>query len=123
MPETNGSPLAPGQIPPGVEKASPVVDLSGIEANLFAALTPLGLVHLHLFNEPLTVTSGRDSVHVPSSKHGRGMAVDLRITDKRPEDIPCFLLILRVMCARFGLACFDESYLPGEPHIHLERCE
>lgn len=117
------SPLPPGVLPSFVEKASPTVNVENIESNLWAALTPLGVIHLRLFNCPMIITSGRDSVHVASSKHGQGKALDLRITDKAPEDLPCFLLILRVLCRRYKLACFDESYLPGEPHIHLESCE
>ena len=117
------SPLPPGALPGFVEKASPAVDVSNIAGNLWSALEPLGTIHLRLFDKPLVITSGRDSIHAPSSKHGQGKALDLRVNDKSPEEAACLLFILRIIARRFQLAVFHESNLPGQAHIHLESVE
>lgn len=106
--------------PPGVALKDAAVNVKDIRPELQAFLTRAGLVHLHLFDCVLTVTSGKDSVHSPNSKHYKGEAVDLRISDLRPEWQAAFILSLRVLCDRFKLAVFDESNLPGAGHVHIE---
>jgi hypothetical protein len=106
--------------PAGVELKDSTVNVADINPVLQSFLVTLGLLHLTLYDAVVVVTSGKDSGHVASSKHYRGDAVDLRISDLRPEDQPAFLLILRVLCARFHLAMFDESYAPGMGHVHVE---
>lgn len=108
------------QVPPGVELKDATVNVADIDPALQSFLITAGLVHLHLFGRSLVVTSGRDGQHVASSKHMRGDAVDLRILDMPPSEQPAFLLYLRVLCARFHLAMFDESYAPGMGHVHVE---
>jgi hypothetical protein len=106
--------------PAGVELKDASVNVSDIDPVLQSFLVRLGLIHLHLFNAPVVVTSGKDAIHAASSKHYKGDAVDLRITDLPPGDQPAFLLILRVLCDKFCLAMFDETYAPGMGHVHVE---
>lgn len=112
--------LPPGVAPTGCELARPEVNLVGLKPVLMEFLARAGLVHLHLFGIPLVITSAVDSVHVASSKHGKGEAVDLRVNDKADRSVAAFLLWLCVLARAFGLTVFDESNLPGQPHIHME---
>jgi hypothetical protein len=107
-------------LPPGVELKDKSVDVLDLDPVLQSFLVVAGLIHLHLFNAILIVTSGKDGNHVTSSKHGKGDAVDLRINDLPPQYQPAFLLALRVLCDRFHLAMFDETYAPGMGHVHIE---
>lgn len=107
-------------VPPGVELKDASVNVKDINPVLQSFLIRFGLVHLHLFGTPVVVTSGKDAQHVASSKHDRGWAVDLRISDLPAAAQPAFLLALRVLCDRFELAMFDESYAPGAGHVHVE---
>ncbi len=106
--------------PAGVRLKDATVNIADVDLALQAFLTVAGLVHLHLFDEMLTVTSGRDGAHSPGSKHAAGCAVDLRMSDVSLADQPVFILCLRVLCARFKLALFDESNVPGAGHVHVE---
>jgi hypothetical protein len=115
----NNSPL-PFIVPPGVTLKDKTVDVQHINAVLQAFLVSAGLVHMHLFNSLVTVTSGRDAKHAQSSKHYIGNAVDLRINDLPADYQPVFILYLRVLCDRFHLALFDESNVPGAGHVHIE---
>ena len=120
MVDATANPLPPGVLPAGVERATPAVVTDGLDPQLFAFLTPLGLVHLHLFDVPAVITSGRDASHSKASKHYSGKAVDLRIKHLPLQWIDTYLLVLGVFEERFGLAVFDERFLPGETHIHVE---
>jgi hypothetical protein len=103
-----------------VRLKDPTVNIRDVDEALHAFLVVAGLVHMNLFDELLTVTSGKDGVHSPGSKHAAGRAIDLRIGDVGLEDRPVFILYLRVLCARFHLALFDESNVPGAGHVHIE---
>jgi hypothetical protein len=116
-PSNPSSPFFP---PPGVKLKDSTVNIRDVDGLLQSFLITAGLVHMHLFNMLLVVTSGKDGQHSPGSKHGTGKALDLRIADLASQDQPAFLLCLRVLCARFGLAMFDESNLPGAGHVHIE---
>lgn len=107
-------------LPPGVALKDASVNVKDISPVLQSFLIVAGLVHMNLFNELLIVTSGKDSQHVASSKHDKGEAVDLRITSVPERYQPAFLLVLRVLCARFLLAMFDETYAPNMGHVHIE---
>lgn len=107
-------------LPPGVELKDASVNVRDVDPALQSFLIRMGLVHLHLFGAPVVVTSGKDGTHVASSKHETGLAVDLRITDLPAGSQPAFLLVLRVLCATFHLAMFDETYAPGMGHVHIE---
>lgn len=107
-------------VPPGVQLKDATVDVVNVNPVLQAFLITAGLVQMHLFNRLLVVTSGKDGVHLPGSKHGKGDAIDLRIADMPPEDQPAFLLVLRVLCARYKLAMFDESNVLNAGHVHIE---
>jgi hypothetical protein len=106
--------------PAGVRLKDPTVNIRDVDEVLQRFLVTAGLVHLHLFDEMLTVTSGKDGVHAPGSKHAVGRAVDLRISDLGLAEQPVFILYLRVLCARFHLNLFDESNLPYGGHVHIE---
>lgn len=114
------NPLPPGVLPAGVEAASGSVITTGLDPALFAFLTPLGLVYLHLFDNKCVITSARDAMHGKGSKHYIGQAVDLRTRNLPPEWQSTFLLVLTVLADRFKLTVFDERNQPGEPHIHVE---
>ena len=106
--------------PPGIELKSRDVNIADVNPVLHSFLVVAGLVHLHLFDERLVVTSGKDSVHSANSKHYKGEAVDLRIADLDPFFWAAFLLYLGVLARRFHLAIFDESNVPGAGHVHVE---
>jgi hypothetical protein len=106
--------------PAGIALASPAVNIADLNPVLHSFLIKAGLVNLHLFDRMLVVTSGMDGVHSPGSKHGKGDALDLRIADVPISQQAVFILYLRDLCHTFRLAFFDESNLPGEPHIHVE---
>jgi len=120
MNDATPNPLPPGVLPAGVERASASVVTEGLDAGLFAFLTPLGLTMLSLFDQPAVITSARDAIHGTGSKHYTGKAIDVRVRDIRPEWQSTFLLVLTVLAQRFKLTVFDERNLPGEPHIHVE---
>jgi hypothetical protein len=107
-------------VPPGIALKDNSVNVADINPVLQSFLVTAGLTHLHLFNAVLVVTSGKDGVHLPGSKHAKGDAVDLRIIDLLPDEQPTFVLMLRVLCLRFKLAMFDETYTPGAGHVHIE---
>lgn len=104
----------------GVERKDVNVQLDTIDEQLKTFLRIAGLAHVVMFSKPVVVTSGRDGNHVASSKHASGKAVDLRISDLFPGDAPAWLAMLRVLCERMHLACFDESFAPGMGHVHVE---
>lgn len=106
--------------PAGVRLKDASVNIRDVDEVLHQFLVRAGLVHSHLFDESITVTSGRDGVHSPGSKHAQGRAIDLRISDLGLADQPVFILTLRVLCARFHLNLFDESNLPYGGHVHIE---
>jgi len=114
------NPLPPGILPVGVERKDASVVTDGVNPALMLFLTKLGLVSLHLFDLPVIVTSAKDGAHASGSKHYRGDAVDVRISDKSPLDQSAFLLVLTTLARQFKLAVFDESNLPGASHVHIE---
>lgn len=105
---------------PYVVPASADVNFAGLDAKIDSFLSILGPIYSQLFGHPIVVTSARDSMHVASSKHGQGKAVDLRTHDLRPEWQDRFLAIVEVLADHFGLTVFDERNLPGGPHFHVE---
>lgn len=120
MPDKLNNSPSPFIVPPGVALKDKSVNVTDINPVLQAFLVAAGLVHMHLFNALLTVTSGEDAMHTVGSKHYIGNAVDLRINDLPLDYQPVFILYLRVLCDRFHLALFDESNVPGAGHVHIE---
>lgn len=102
------------------ELASPAVTVAGVNLKLMAFVEYLALVHRVLFNKPLVITSGKDSVHVASSLHGKGLAVDFRTKDLDPEEQSLLLHLLAYAAPANKIAVFDERALAGEEHIHVE---
>jgi hypothetical protein len=105
---------------PGVYLKDRHVIVDGLDPMLQAFLKALGLVHPTLFGLPVIVTSGKDGVHVLSSKHSTGGAVDIRVDDKRLAWRFAFLLVCEVLSDQFGLCLFDEGNLKVGPHLHIE---
>lgn len=102
------------------ELASPAVQMTGVAKPLESFLQYLGLLHRMIFNKVLIVTSGKDSVHVASSLHGQGLAVDIRTRDLLPDEQALLLHLLAFAGPANHIAIFDERALGAEAHIHLE---
>jgi hypothetical protein len=117
-PAGHDSDAAPQSIP--YQLASPAVTVAGVHPKLMAFVEYLALVHRMLFNKPLVITSGKDSVHVASSLHGKGLAVDFRTKDLDPEETMLLLALLAYAAPANKIAVFDERALAGEEHIHVE---
>jgi hypothetical protein len=120
MTDATLNPIPPGVLPPGIDRKDATVDINGLNPALLLFLRSLGLVHLHLFNDPCVLTSAKDGKHALQSKHYKGDAVDLRISDKNGLAQATFLLILVYMSRVYKLAVFDESNVVGAGHIHVE---
>lgn len=112
--------VPPPPVCPGVNLANADVDMNGVNPILYQFLKALGAAHEPLFGTSAVVTSGKDKIHVASSKHYKGDAVDLRISDKTGRQQIAYTLIIMVLADRYRLAVFDETNLPGQPHIHVE---
>lgn len=119
-PDATVNPLPPGVLPPGVERKDASVNIQGLNPVLMQFLARLGLVHLHLFNTPLMLTSAVDAKHAVGSKHYKGDAVDLRIVDIGRPGSTTQLLVVRELCQEFKCCVFDESNLTVGPHYHVE---
>lgn len=120
MADATVNPIPPGMLPVGVERKDATVCTQGVNPVLMAFLARLGLVHLHLFGTPVIITSGKDAKHAANSKHYKGEAVDVRIMHDKPENVPCLLLIVKVLSYDFPIAFFDETNLPSAGHLHIE---
>jgi hypothetical protein len=122
VPQSDDATLDQGYIElcPGVYLKDRHVIVDGLDPMLHEFLRALGLVHPTLFGLPVIVTSGKDGVHVLSSKHSTGQAVDIRVDDKRLAWRFAFLLVCEVLSDQFGLCLFDESNLKVGPHLHVE---
>lgn len=107
-------------IPANVELASKDVVLDGVQGELLSYLAELAQVHIHLFDKPLVVTSGKEGQHVQNSKHYLGRAIDLRSEDKNLEEQVLFAGVLAYFCRIRGVAVFDERAMPSGPHWHVE---
>jgi hypothetical protein len=120
MPDATESPLPPGIFPAGTQAKDSSVSLIGVDPILISFLTRLGLIHMHLFDSIMTVTSARDAVHGKGSKHYIGKALDLRISDLPPRSLITFMAVLWELTPRYKLAVFDEEQCIGAQHIHVE---
>ena len=120
MSDATVNPLPPRVLPTGVERKDATVLTQGLNPVLMQFLTRLGLVHLHLFGTPVVITSAVDAKHAVGSKHYKGDAVDIRIESATGRNASALFAILYVFEPEFGLAVFDESQLPGAPHVHIE---
>jgi hypothetical protein len=105
---------------PGVVLANSDVCMDGVNPILIQFLHSLGRAHDGMFGTNAVVTSAKDKIHVASSKHYKGDAIDLRIADKMGRQQIAFILLLMVLADRYRCAVFDESNLPGQPHVHVE---
>lgn len=107
--------------PPFVELSSATVDIAGVDAELMDYVAKLGQVHMHLFSKTLVITSARDGNHVQGSAHYRGLAVDLRSTDKTEEEQTVFAVIMSYLSPHRGMGVFDERTVNTGPHWHVEK--
>lgn len=114
------APARPPDVPSSFQLASPSVNVAGVLAPLLAFVDYLGLVHHVVFNKPLVVTSGQDYIHVASSLHVEGRAVDIRTRDLLPDEQALLLHLLAYAGPANKIAVFDERALGAEAHIHLE---
>lgn len=117
VPPAPGPPVA---FPQYVLPKSDSVHLEGVDEKLIEFLTVLGIVHQALWSCPLIVTSARDQMHMASSKHAQGKAVDIRTEDLPRWERDRLLAVVNVLADRFGLTVFDERNLPGAGHFHVE---
>lgn len=118
---TNAVPLITSDTPPeDVQLKNESVRLVGLDVRLYRFLAAAGRAHAIMFDVPLVVTCAVDNVEHKVGKHPIGKAVDLRASDIRGEWAQAFLLVITVLCDRFGCTVFDERNLPGAPHFHVE---
>lgn len=96
------------------------VVIDGVEPNLMTFAVQLGYLHFLLFGLPLVITSGKDSVHVKSSFHDVGRALDFRTHDKTAEEMQAFLGILAFAAPHQNCRVFDERVGAGGEHVHVE---
>ena len=101
-------------------KKSDRVNLDKLHPQLALALEKAGTFHDLLFNRPLVVTSGNDGRHSRTSRHYRGMAIDIRSWDKSELGQLTFHVILAHLAKEYDLAIFDERNRDNAPHWHLE---
>jgi hypothetical protein len=112
--------VSPPPVCQGVVLANADVTIEGLNPILVTFLKALGPIHEGLFGTSAVITSGKDKIHVASSKHYAGNAVDFRVNDKGGREQLTFLIVLVELAGRYRLAVFDESFLPGQAHIHVE---
>lgn len=112
--------LAPGQLPPYVERKDKSVLVGSLHSKIVRALVVLGHVHCFLFDKPVIITSGNDGTHAPGSKHFKGLACDLRSKDKSPAEKVLFAAILAQQVERLGISFFLEHAGTEHEHFHLE---
>lgn len=106
--------------PANYELAGTNVIVSGVRRELMQFVDYLALVHRVVFSKPLVITSGRDGVHVASSMHLAGLAVDIRTKHLLPDEQGLLLGLLAYAAPGNHIAVFDERALGAEQHIHLE---
>lgn len=117
---TAAAPAAEPKQTENYQLASPSVNVAGVVEPLMQFVSYLGLIHRLLFNKPLVITSGEDSIHVAGSLHGQGRAVDIRTRDLLPDEQALLLHLLAYAGPSNHIAVFDERALGAEAHIHLE---
>lgn len=106
--------------PIGLKTAGPQVELEGVNDQLLSFAAVLDRMHQILFIQQMVITSARDGVHTPASRHHMGLALDIRTVDKDAEGNMVFLTVLTYAARVMPITIFDERNLPGAPHIHLE---
>jgi hypothetical protein len=106
--------------PIGLKTAGPQVELEGVNDQLLSFAAVLDRIHQILFIHQMVITSARDGVHSPASRHEMGLAIDIRTIDKDAESNMVFLMLLNYAARNMPITIFDERNLPGAPHIHLE---
>ena len=106
--------------PIGLKTAGPHVELQGVNEQLLSFAAVLDRIHQILFNTQMVITSARDGMHAPSSRHEMGLALDIRTNDKDAEGNMVFLTVLTYAARIMPITTFDERNLPGSPHLHIE---
>ena len=100
--------------------AGDTVNIDGVVPALMQFAARLAYLHFLLFHRPLVITSGKDSVHVKSSFHDVGRALDFRTHDKNDSEMVAFLGVLAYMAPLYEMRVFDERVGPGGEHVHVE---
>lgn len=112
---------APLFLPPaGVRLKDPSVNIRDIDAVLQSFLVTAGLVHLHLFDEMLTVVRGRGDGHTAGDAHVMGRAVDLQTYVSSPGKLAAFLICMDVIADRFHLTIIRDYIGVRLDCVHIE---
>jgi hypothetical protein len=106
--------------PIGLKTAGPHVELQGVNDQLLSFAAALDRIHQILFTTQMVITSARDGMHAPSSRHEMGLALDIRTNDKDAEGNMVFLVMVSYAARIMPITVFDERNLPGAPHLHIE---
>lgn len=106
--------------PIGLKTGGPHVELGGVNEQLLSFAAVLDRIHQILFITQMVITSARDGVHTPASRHEMGLAIDIRTIDKDAEGNMVFLTVLAYAARVMPITIFDERNLPGAPHLHIE---
>jgi hypothetical protein len=96
------------------------VNVNSISTGLLIFAKDFALAMLYAKLGACTITSGRDGIHVTGSFHATGRALDFRTRDLPPDKQLMQLLLACQIAAGTKITIFDESNLPGNPHLHVE---
>lgn len=90
------------------------VDLRGISPQMAIAYTIATFVYSTKTGNRCVITSGSDGKHGPNSLHYKGMALDLRTSNLRADQVhPVYLLLKESLGEQF------DTVLESD-HIHVE---
>ena len=107
-------------IPSGCELKDSAVNLIGVDGSLLSYCGKLGLIHLHAFDKPAVITSGKDQVHGTGSKHYQGKAVDVRLGDLDKNQRTLFIGFAYEIADVFKVSLMAERDGTGVEHLHIE---
>ena len=110
---------APDWWPEHLEVADMAVVVEGLDPFIQAFLAAAAALHWVMFNLPLIITSGKDSIHGVGSKHYVGKAADIRSKELSMEQANEFAQRIVPLQAGARVGIFDERFI-GSPHWHVE---
>lgn len=120
MGSTQTTPANVSHIPPGCELKDASVNLMGVDGALLTYAGKLGMVHLHAFDKPAVITSGKDSVHGTGSKHYTGKAIDVRLGDLDKNQRTLFLGFAYEIADLYKVSLMAERDAANVEHLHVE---
>ena len=90
------------------------VDLRGIQPQMAVAYSIAASVYSMKAGARCVITSCSDGRHGPNSLHYKGMALDLRTSNLRPDQVhPVYITLKEALGEQFDVVLEDD-------HIHLE---